>query len=99
MTPALTVRSRFCPPQGASIRLSLVIPLSAYYAAQRALEGLAVKRISLIVLASIVVPMTLCAAEAPLGWPEVISLLAKARTQATTCVQVLKSNGDKAAVA
>jgi hypothetical protein len=56
-----------------------------------------VKRISLIVLASIV-PMTLCAAEAPLGWPEVISLLAKARTQATTCVQVLKSNGDKTAV-
>jgi hypothetical protein len=44
-------------------------------------------------------PMALSAAEAPLGWPEVISLLAKARTQATTCVQVLKSNGDKAAVA
>jgi hypothetical protein len=38
-------------------------------------------------------------AEATLGWPEVISLLAKARTQATTCVQVLKSNGDKASVA
>ena len=34
-----------------------------------------------------------------LGWPEVIGLLAKARTQATTCVQVLKANGDKAAVA
>ncbi|HZZ22977.1 MAG TPA: hypothetical protein VFE60_10560 [Roseiarcus sp.] len=37
--------------------------------------------------------------ETPLGWPEVISLLAKARTQATTCVQVLKSSPDKAALA
>jgi hypothetical protein len=57
-----------------------------------------VKRIFFIVLASIV-PATLCMAEASLGWPEVIALLAKAKTQATTCVQVLKSNGDKAAVA
>ena len=56
------------------------------------------KRIVLIMLASIV-PATLCMAQAPLGWPEVISLLAKARTQATTCVQVLKSNGDKSAIA
>ena len=38
-------------------------------------------------------------AQAILGWPEVIALLTKARTQATTCVQVLKSGGDKAAVA
>jgi hypothetical protein len=38
-------------------------------------------------------------AQTPLGWPEVIALLAKAKTQATTCVQVLKSNGDKASVA
>jgi hypothetical protein len=53
-----------------------------------------VKRIFLIILAAII-PTTLCAAEAPLGWPEVIGLLAKAKTQATTCVQVLKSNGDK----
>ena len=36
---------------------------------------------------------------APMGWPEIISLLAKARTQATTCIEVLKSNGDKAALA
>jgi hypothetical protein len=57
-----------------------------------------VKRIFFIVLASIV-PPTLCMAEASFGWPEVIALLAKAKTQATTCVQVLKSNGDKAAVA
>jgi hypothetical protein len=57
-----------------------------------------VKRIVLIVLASIL-PATLCVAETPLGWPEVIALLAKAKTQATACVQVLKSNGDKAAIA
>jgi hypothetical protein len=38
-------------------------------------------------------------AEASLGWPEVIALLAKARTQATTCVQVLESNGDKPSIA
>jgi hypothetical protein len=57
-----------------------------------------VKRIFFIVLASIV-PATLCMAEASLGWPEVIALLAKAKTQATTCVQVLKSNGDKSSVA
>jgi hypothetical protein len=57
-----------------------------------------VKRIFFIVLASIV-PPTLCMAEASFGWPEVIALLAKAKTQATTCVQVLKSNGDKSSVA
>ena len=56
------------------------------------------KKIFLIVLAAMI-PTILCAAEAPLGWPEVIALLAKARTQATTCVQVLKSNGDKTSVA
>ena len=39
------------------------------------------------------------ATQAPLGWPEVIALLAKARTQATTCVEVLIFNGDKAALA
>jgi hypothetical protein len=63
-----------------------------------ALESPAVKRIFFIVLASIV-PATLCMAEASLGWPEVIALLAKAKTQATTCVQVLKSNGDKSSIA
>jgi hypothetical protein len=57
-----------------------------------------VKRIFLIVLASILAA-TLCMAQTPLGWPEVIALLAKAKTQATTCFQVLKSNGDKASVA
>jgi hypothetical protein len=43
--------------------------------------------------------MTLCSADTPLGWPEVIALLTKARTQATTCVQVLKSNSEKASMA
>jgi hypothetical protein len=56
-----------------------------------------VKRIFFIVLASSVAA-NLCAAQAALGWPEVIALLTKARTQATTCVQVLKSNGDKASI-
>ena len=58
------------------------------------------KRIVLIVSASIwIVPATLCTAQATLGWPEVIGLLTKTRTQATTCVEVLKSSGDKAALA
>jgi hypothetical protein len=58
-----------------------------------------VKRIFLIALASII-PATLCMAQTPpIGWPEVIALLTKAKTQATTCVQVLKSNGDKSSIA
>ena len=56
------------------------------------------KRILLVLLASIV-SATPCIAETNLGWPEVIALLAKAKTQAITCVQVLKSNGEKAAIA
>ena len=58
------------------------------------------KRGVLIVFASIwIFPVSLCAAPATLGWPEVIALLTKARTQATTCVEVLKSSGDKTALA
>ena len=38
-------------------------------------------------------------AQPTLGWPEVIALLTKAQKQATTCVEVLKSSGDKAALA
>ena len=58
------------------------------------------KRLVLIVSASIwIIPATHCGAQATLGWPEVIALLTKARTQATTCVEVLKSGGDKAALA
>jgi hypothetical protein len=49
-----------------------------------------VKRILLVLLASIV-PTVLCAAEGPLGWPEVISRLTKERTQAETCVGMIKS--------
>jgi hypothetical protein len=54
-------------------------------------ESPAVKRIVLIVLASIV-PTTLCAAEAPLGWPEVIARLTQQRMQAETCVGMIKSS-------
>jgi hypothetical protein len=61
------------------------------------LESPAVKRIFFIILASIVAA-TFCMAQTELGWPEVIALLAKAKTQATTCVQVLKSNGDKSSI-
>jgi Caspase domain len=58
-----------------------------------------VKRSVLIVSVSIwIFPASLCAAPATLGWPEVIDLLTKARTQATTCIEVLKSSGDKAAL-
>ena len=58
------------------------------------------KSIVLIVFASTwIIPATLCTAQATLGWPEVIALLTKARTQATTCVEVLKSSGDQAALA
>lgn len=55
------------------------------------------KKVFLIILAPIVLNLP-CLAQATLGWPEVIALLTKARTQATTCVQVLKSSGDKAAI-
>jgi hypothetical protein len=56
-----------------------------------------VKRLLLVALASIV-PAALCIAEIHLGWPEVIALLAKAKTQATACVQVLKANGNSASI-
>jgi hypothetical protein len=59
-----------------------------------------VKRTFLIISASIwIIPATLCTAQATFGWPEVIALLTKTRTQAITCVEVLKSSGDKAALA
>jgi hypothetical protein len=63
-------------------------------------ENSTVKRSVLVVLVCVgVFPITVCAAQTALGWPEVIGLLTKARTQATTCVQVLKSSGEKAALA
>jgi hypothetical protein len=59
-----------------------------------------VNRIVLIALASAcILPTGICAAQETLGWPDVIARLTSARTQATACVQVLKSNGDKATLA
>jgi len=59
-----------------------------------------VKRIALILPASIwIVRATLCAAPATLRWPEVIALLTKARTKATTCVEMLEFGGDTVALA
>jgi hypothetical protein len=39
------------------------------------------------------------ATTACVGWPETIELLAQERSQAETCVQVLKSSSDKSAIA
>lgn len=58
------------------------------------------KRIVLVVSASIwIIPATFCAAEAPLGWPEVIGRLTQERTQAETCVGMIKSSRNQGAVA
>jgi len=58
-----------------------------------------VNRIAFVAFAALgLYPNVLMAGDAQMGWPEVIGLLAKTKTQATTCVQVLKSNGDKSAV-
>jgi hypothetical protein len=60
----------------------------------------AVRRILLIASASIwIVPVARSAEQSTMSWPEVIGLLTKARTQVTTCVGVLKSSGEKAALA
>ena len=58
------------------------------------------KRVALVACAALTFfPAGAFTAGAPLGWPEVIALLAKAKTQATACVGVLKANGDRAAIA
>jgi hypothetical protein len=57
-----------------------------------------VKRIFWIAFASIV-PATLCAAQTPLGWPEVIGRLTQERTQAETCVGMIKSSKKADAIA
>jgi hypothetical protein len=67
--------------------------------ARKRIEVPAVKRIALLALVSAVPGAVGLAQTTPLGWPEVVALLTKARTQATTCVEVLKSSGDKAALA
>jgi hypothetical protein len=88
------------PGGRASTRPGLVLPFPKYRAVGIAPENLAVKRIVLIVsVFLLIIPATLCAAQAILGWPEIIALLTKARTQATTCIEVLKSSEDKAALA
>ena len=56
------------------------------------------KRIVMTVLAWIV-PTALCAAEAPLGWPEVIGRLTQERSQAETCVRMIKSTKKPDAIA
>jgi hypothetical protein len=95
MTSALA-GACFASAQAASILVGYVLSTPNITRWRRALESPAVKRIVLIAFACVwIIPTTLCAAEATLGWPEVIGLLAKAQTQATTCVGVLKSNGDK----
>jgi hypothetical protein len=43
--------------------------------------------------------VTPAAAQASLGWPETIELLAQERTQAETSIETLKSSTDKAAIA
>ena len=59
------------------------------------------KRIGFIILAIIwasIVPATICMAETPLGWPEVITDLTTQRSQAETCVGLIKSRGDAPAI-
>src|SRR5579871_5938801 len=56
------------------------------------------KRIASIVFASIF-PATLSATEVPLGWPEVIAHLTEQRTEAETCVGMLKSSKNNASIA
>src|SRR5271166_6979775 len=47
-----------------------------------------------------VLPAAASAAQtATLGWPEVIDDLTKERTQAETCVGLIKSSGDQSAIA
>ena len=58
------------------------------------------KRIVLVASASIwIIPATFCAAEAPLGWLEVIGRLTQERTQAETCVGMIKSSRNQGVIA
>jgi hypothetical protein len=86
-------------PAAACVRSGSVLAIQNMVLADISGEP-AVKRSIFIVSASIIfIPSTFCAAQATLGWPEVVALLTKARTQATTCVEVLESSGDEAALA
>ena len=97
MTPALAATASFCLAKATSIRCDLVLSMRNITRWRIAKGSPAVKR-NFYRICAWIVPATLWAAQAALGWPEVIGLLTKARTQATTCVQVLKSNGDKASI-
>ena len=46
----------------------------------------------------VVAATTGAGAAADIGWPQTIELLTQERTQAETCVELLKSSGDKAAI-
>ena len=52
----------------------------------------------LAVTLSLVFPFALAEVTPPIGWPEVIDRLTQERTQAVTCVGLLKSSGDQAAI-
>ena len=97
MTPALAATASFCLAQAASIRsrFSVIDPKNCAAAKSFGEPGREKNIFDRVCVDCSGDP---CSAQAPLGWPEVIALLTKARTQATTCVQVLKSSGDKASI-
>jgi hypothetical protein len=69
MTPTPPPRAGFASAKAASILVGHVLSIRNITRWQRALESPAVKRIFLIVLASII-PAGLCMAQTKLGWPE-----------------------------
>jgi hypothetical protein len=87
------------PAAGASIRPGSVLSITEHYAVAGSFGGPAVKRIVLIVSASVwIIPATLCMAQTPLGWPEVIARLTQERMQAETCVGMIKSSKNAGAI-
>jgi hypothetical protein len=58
-----------------------------------------VKRAFWVASVLLFVPAALCAAQTALGWPEVIGRLTQERTQAETCVGMIKSSKNTAAIA
>jgi hypothetical protein len=59
-----------------------------------------VRRITLVgpLSAAILLPLSLAAQPASMGWPEVIGALVTERTNAETCVGLIKSRGDAATI-
>jgi len=87
------------PAAGASIPPGSVLSITEHYAVAESFGGPAVKRIVLIVSASVwIIPATLCMAQTPLGWPEVIARLTQERMQAETCVGMIKSSKNAGAI-